>query len=168
MGSSARTLVTYVAHVSLIIIITAEFKTHLCVSLQTDLIALPPIFANRVLKRQPLNIYYLKCHLMNSHQQSSSSLPPSLPHQHPHGEHDDQSRPKLSTSEIHWEQQMILYRETLYLSLYYASPMHFLCHIISNLHIAYIYKKKSEKWVRLEESYHSLFKIIDCEISWLH
>lgn len=46
---------------------------------QTDLIALPPIVANRVLKRQPMNILYLKNHLMSVHQSPTLPLPP-LPH----------------------------------------------------------------------------------------
>ena len=52
---------------------------YVCMYLQTDLIALPPIIANRVLKRQPLNILYVKKHLLSRHQ-SSTSIPPPLSH----------------------------------------------------------------------------------------
>jgi hypothetical protein len=71
MGSSSRTLVTYVVH--------------------TDLVALPPIIANRVLRRQPLNLHYLKSHLMglSQHQQQpllspTTSLPLPLSHSSDH------------------------------------------------------------------------------------
>ena len=49
---------------------------------QTDLKELPPIIANRVLKRQPLNAFYIKDHLTRLHQQQQSatdSLPLPLP-----------------------------------------------------------------------------------------
>lgn len=76
------------------------------VLLQTDLIALPPIVANRVLRRQPMNVHYLKQHLESNHkqqqQQSSSSSPPPHPHGHSDHPYRDQSRPraeKQSTSE---------------------------------------------------------------------
>ena len=47
-----------------------------CVCVQTDLKALPPIIANRVLKRQPMNILYLKNHLMSQHRQTPAIIPP--------------------------------------------------------------------------------------------
>lgn len=34
--------------------------------IQVDLIGMPPVVSNRVLKRQPLNIYYLRKHLLES------------------------------------------------------------------------------------------------------
>ena len=52
--------------------------------MQIDLIGMPPVVSNRVLKRQPLNIYYLRRHLVELRQNShcaSGSLPAGPQHQ---------------------------------------------------------------------------------------
>ena len=51
---------------------------------------LPPIIANRVLKRQPLNILYLKNHLM-SYSQPSANIPPTFTHTNSAERHQEQS-----------------------------------------------------------------------------
>ena len=50
-----------------------------CVHPQVDLVGLPPIIANRVLKRQPLNILYIKRHLMARQQQQQQDSVSLLP-----------------------------------------------------------------------------------------
>ena len=76
MGSSSRTLVSYVVHVRHCL--TLRINLCVCVCSQTDLMELPPIISNRVLKRQPMNIFYLKRELMqlsHQHQQQLSTRP---------------------------------------------------------------------------------------------
>ncbi|CAI8034064.1 hypothetical protein GBAR_LOCUS19214 [Geodia barretti] len=85
MGSNSRTLVTYIVH--------------------TDLKELPPIIANRVLKRQPLNAYYVKSHLMKLHLQEEQLsatfyLPLPIPQSH------EDSQKSYSYSGRHFEEQL--------------------------------------------------------------
>ena len=73
--------------------------------LQTDLKELPPIIANRVLKRQPLNAYYVKSHLMKLHLQEEQLsatfyLPLPIPQSH------EDSQKSYSYSGRHFEEQL--------------------------------------------------------------
>ena len=106
MGSSSRTLVTYIVHVSLLFSLSLSIFVILS-GLQTDLKELPPIIANRVLKRQPLNAHYLKSHLMQLHYQeqqlsATSSLPLPLPIPRSRGD----SQNSRSYSGRHFEEQL--------------------------------------------------------------
>jgi hypothetical protein len=73
--------------------------------LQTDLKELPPIIANRMLKRQPLNAYYVKSHLMKLHLQGEQlSATSYLPLPAPRSREDSQK--SYSYSGRHFEEQL--------------------------------------------------------------
>lgn len=70
-GDNSRTLISFLAHVS----ITKTHSERLCIvqyyttfsslfALQLDLIDIPPVLANMVLRVYPLQIHYLRKHLM--------------------------------------------------------------------------------------------------------
>lgn len=81
-GSSQSTLVSYVAHVSADLVCVQStwlYSSPLPCHLQVDLIGLPPIIANRVLRRQPLNVFYVRKHLMKRQRTQSVPVPTPFP-----------------------------------------------------------------------------------------
>ena len=77
MFSMHNTTVTLVIllYITLLLFILLYMYTFLYIT-QVDLVELPPVIANRVLKRQPLNVFYLKKHLMR---QARVAMPAPLP-----------------------------------------------------------------------------------------
>lgn len=59
-GSECSTLVSYLAHVRQEPLQTCTCVVDPCFSLQLDLKELPPVIVNRVLRRQPLAIHYIR------------------------------------------------------------------------------------------------------------